>query len=118
MKKLFTFLSIISISTLLVVRANAGETYTAPQPPSEMFGNGWYWAIDLGANVYQDRGGDQTLTNGFGDTLTISPKNDVGFYGGVKIGYVFGTGAVRPVIEEDMFYNGFRGGADTTLNQL
>ena len=44
-----------------------------------------------------------------------TPKNDVGFYGGVKLGYVFGSGVVRPTIEGDFFYNGFRGGANFTL---
>src|SRR5205085_12273850 len=54
-------------------------------------------------------------TSDFGDTLTVSPKNDSGFYGGVKLGYVFGTGVVRPTVEGDFFYNGFRGGANFTL---
>ena len=39
----------------------------------------------------------------------------LGFYGGVKLGYVFGSGVVRPTVEGDFFYNGFRGGADFTL---
>ena len=76
----------------------------------------------MGANVYQDRGGTRTftrdnpnLTVGFGDTLEVDPKNDVGFFGGIKLGYVFGTGVVRPTVEGDFFYNGFRGGADFTL---
>ena len=47
-----------------------------------------------------------------------SPKNDVGFFGGIKLGYVFGTGVVRPTIEGDFFYNGFRGGADFTLRDI
>jgi len=47
----------------------------------------------------------------------VSPKNDVGFFGGIKLGYVFGTGWVRPTIEGDFFYNGFRGGANFTLNE-
>ena len=50
------------------------------------------------------------------ETLSKSdPKNDVGFFGGIKLGYVFGTGVVRPTVEGDFFYNGFRGGADFTL---
>ena len=86
-----------------------------------LYGTGFYGAIDMGANVYQNRGGDRTFTDDrldtefFGDTLTISPKNDVGFFGGIKLGYVFGTGVVRPTVEGDFFYNGFRGGADFTL---
>ena len=77
----------------------------------------------MGANVYQNRGGDQTFSDDnlnseiFGSTLTVSPKNDVGFFGGIKLGYVGGTGVFRPTFEGDFFYNGFRGGADFTLNE-
>jgi opacity protein-like surface antigen len=99
------------------------ETYkqVAPPPPPPIYGVGFYGAIDMGANVYQNRGGDQTFTQnnanlpGFGDTLTFNPKNDVGFFGGIKLGYVLGTGVVRPTFEGDLFYNGFRGGGDFTL---
>src|SRR5437660_11885152 len=87
----------------------------APPPPPELYGLGFYGAIDMGANVFQNRGGERTFTDDFGDTLTIDPKNDVGFFGGMKLGYVFGTGVFRPTVEGDFFYNGFRGGADFTL---
>ena len=93
-----------------------------------MYGLGFYGAIDAGANVYQDRGGTRTFTvttalsdptdRDFGDTLEVNPKNDVGFFGGIKLGYVFGTGVVRPTVEGDFFYNGFRGGADFTLKDI
>jgi opacity protein-like surface antigen len=94
----------------------------APIPPP-LYGTGFYGAIDMGANVYQDRGGDRTFRSDIRDefdpdfdlTLDVSPKNDVGFFGGIKLGYVFGTGVFRPTIEGDFFYNGFRGGADFTL---
>jgi len=86
-----------------------------PAPPPPVYGTGPYLAIDAGANVYQDRGGDRTFTDQFGDTLTVSPKNDVGFFGGIKAGWVFGIGVFRPTIEADLFYNGFRGGADGTV---
>ncbi len=103
-----------------------GEVYkqvAPPPPPPELYGLGFYGAIDAGANVFQNRGGDRTFTDDnpnspfFGDTLTISPKNDVGFFGGIKLGYVFLTGVVRPTVEGDFFYNGFRGGADFTLRE-
>jgi opacity protein-like surface antigen len=87
----------------------------APPPPPELYGLGFYGAIDGGANVYQNRGGDRTFEDRFGDTLTVSPKNDVGGYAGIKLGYVWGTGVFRPTIEGDFFWNGFRGGADFTL---
>jgi opacity protein-like surface antigen len=112
---------------LLTIPLQAGqEVYkqVAPPPPPPMYGLGFYGAIDMGANVYQDRGGTRTFTQdnpdriGFGDTLEVNPKNDVGFYGGIKLGYVFGTGVVRPTVEGDFFYNGFRGGADFTLRDI
>jgi opacity protein-like surface antigen len=94
-----------------------------------MYGLGFYGAIDMGANVYQNRGGNRSFSSDndgdpwdrdlrfFGSTLEVNPKNDVGFFGGIKLGYVFGTGWVRPAVEGDFFYNGFRGGADFTLNE-
>jgi len=109
----------------LTASLQAGEPVAykqvAPPPPPELYGLGFYGAIDMGANVYQNRGGDRTFTDDrvgtedFGDTLTVSAKNDVGFFGGIKLGYVFGTGVFRPTLEGDFFYNGFRGGADFTL---
>jgi len=92
----------------------------APPPPS-MYGLGFYGAVDAGANIYQNRGDDRTFTDNnpnspfFGYSLDVDPKNDVGFFGGIKLGYVFGTGVVRPAVEGDFFYNGFRGGANFTL---
>ena len=123
MKKL-SFLSTTVLIGFLAVPLQAGtETYkqVAQPPPPELYGLGFYGAIDMGANVFQNRGDDRTFTGDrferFDDELelTVSPKNDVGFYGGIKLGYVFGTGVVRPTIEGDFFYNGFRGGADFTL---
>jgi opacity protein-like surface antigen len=93
----------------------------APPPPPPLWGTGFYGAIDMGANVYQNRGDDRTFavknpdSPFFGYSLEVNPKNDVGFFGGIKLGYVFGTGVVRPTLEGDFFYNGFRGGADFTL---
>jgi len=123
MKKL-SLLSAAVLIGLLAAPLQAGtEVYkqVAPPPPPELYGLGFYGAIDMGANIYQNRGGDRTFSDDnpnspfFGDTLTVSPKNDVGFFGGIKLGYVFGTGVFRPTIEGDFFYNGFRGGADFTL---
>src|SRR5438034_1207370 len=116
MKK--TYLILATLLPLLAVSLQAGPAVEFKQvapPPPELYGLGFYGAIDMGANIYQDRGGDRTFTDDFGDTLTISPKNDVGFFGGIKLGYVFGTGVFRPTIEGDFFYNGFTGGADFTL---
>ncbi len=121
MKK-FSLLTSILLGFVIASLQAGQEVYkqVAPPPP-ELYGLGFYGAIDMGANLYQNRGGDRTFTDNipgtedFGDTLTVSPKNDVGFFGGAKLGYVFLTGVVRPTIEGDFFYNGFRGGANFTL---
>ena len=128
MKKL-SLLSTAALVGLLTAPLQAGtETYkqVAAPPPVYAYGLGFYGAVDAGANVYQNRGGDRTFTaddrlldptdRDFDATLRVSPKNDVGFYGGVKLGYVFGSGVIRPTVEGDFFYNGFRGGANFTLD--
>ena len=68
-------------------------------------------------NWYRTFSDDNPNSPFFEDTLTVSPKNDVGFFGGIKLGYVFGTGVFRPTLEGDFFYNGFRGGADFALRR-
>jgi opacity protein-like surface antigen len=122
MKKLLV--STVAITGLLAASLQAGPAVEYKQvapPPPPVYGTGFYGAIDMGANVFQNRGDDRTFTQDnpnlpeFGDTLEVDPKNDVGFFGGVKLGYVFGTGVFRPTVEGDFFYNGFRGGADFTL---
>ena len=125
MKKLSLLSTAILIGFLAAPLQAGTETYkqVAPPPPPPMYGLGFYGAIDAGANVYQNRGGSRDFTvddpnsQFFGSDLHVNPKNDVGFFGGIKLGYVFGHGLVRPAIEGDFFYNGFRGGADFTLNE-
>jgi opacity protein-like surface antigen len=121
MKKLSILASVLLGFVTSSLQAGQEVYKQVAPPPPPMYGLGFYGAIDAGANVYQNRGSDRTFsdqipgTEDFGDTLTVSPKNDVGFFGGVKLGYVFGTGVFRPTVEGDFFYNGFRGGADFTL---
>lgn len=118
MKHQFTLLSVLTAVMLLVIPVQAGPPAPPPPPPPpEIFGMGWYFAIDMGANIWQDRGGERTFTNSSGDRLVIDPTQDTGFFGGVKIGYVFGTGVCRFALEEDMFYNGWQTGADSTLSR-
>jgi opacity protein-like surface antigen len=121
MKKFFILpLLLLGFATVSVQAGQEVYKQVAPPPPP-MYGLGFYGAIDMGANIYQNRGGDRTFTDDnpnspfFGDSLNVNPKNDVGFFGGAKLGYVFGTGVFRPTVEGDFFYNGFRGGANFTL---
>ena len=121
MKKLSILASVLLGFVTSSLQAGQEVYKQVAPPPPPMYGLGFYGAIDAGANVYQNRGDDRTFTDNnpnspfFGDSLEVNPKNDVGFFGGVKLGYVFGTGVVRPTVEGDFFYNGFRGGANFTL---
>ena len=73
MKKLFP----LSLIGLLTVSLQAGETTVssyknvAPPPPPPNYGVGFYGAIDMGANIYQDRGGTRTFT---GDNRNHRPN--------------------------------------------
>jgi opacity protein-like surface antigen len=125
MKKLTILAALVLGFFTASVQAGPQEVYkqVAPPPPP-MYGLGFYGAIDAGANVYQNRGGNRTFSQNnpdspfFGDSIIVDPKNDVGFFGGIKLGYVFGSGVVRPTVEGDFFYNGFRGGANFTLTDI
>jgi opacity protein-like surface antigen len=121
MKKLCLLSALVGFAATCI---QAGESVAYKQvapPPPALWGTGFYGGLDMGANMYQNRGDDRTFTQNnprdpfFGYSLEVDPKNDVGFFGGIKAGYVFGTGVIRPTLEGDFFYNGFRGGADFTL---
>jgi opacity protein-like surface antigen len=113
---------------LMTVSLQAGEPVAykqvAPPPPPLYYGTGFYGAIDAGANVFQNLGDTRTFHDTDEDffggrldvDLKVEPNNEVGVFGGIKLGYVFGTGVIRPTIEGDLFYNGFRPGWDATLN--
>ena len=121
MKKSFLLILPVLVAVFLSAPLQAQDhksvvTTTHTAAP-EAWGTGFYGAIDMGANVYQDRGDTRVFENEFGDSLTIVPNDDAGFFGGIKLGYVFGTGSFRPVLEGDFFYNGFEGGASTTLRE-
>ena len=101
MKKLSLLSTAILIGFLAAPLQAGTETYkqvAPPPPPPPMYGLGFYGAIDAGANVYQNRGGSRDFTvddpnsQFFGSDLHVNPKNDVGFFGGIKLGYVFGHG--------------------------
>src|SRR5438552_19117814 len=88
MKKLL--LSTIALTALVAPSLRAGtETYkqVAPPPPPPHYGDGFYGAIDMGANVLQNSGVDKTFSanepkvsaEDSGVTTTDSSMNDVRF---------------------------------------
>jgi opacity protein-like surface antigen len=106
------------------LRAGGPEVYKqVASPPPPVYGTGFYGAIDLGANVFQNFPDGRTFTDDnpnspfFGESLEVSPQHDVGFFGGLKLGYVFGTGVIRPAVELDSFYNGFDTDTNFTLRE-
>lgn len=108
-------------AVLVTTGAFAGETYTPTQtkdlsPPNPaIYGTGFYMGVQAGINAYVDYGDDRKYSVG-GNDITISPTDQIGFVGGIKAGYVFGTGTVRPAIEADLYYNGVRGDLDVIVN--
>jgi hypothetical protein len=65
--KQVSFLTLILFG-FVAVSLQAGEAVVpysknvAPAPPPILYGTGFYGAIDMGANVYQNRGDTQTFT--------------------------------------------------------
>jgi len=120
MKKLITLVSASAVFSGFVlagpVETPSSKMVAIPPPPPEYYGTGWYGAIQAGANVYQDAGGGFDFTSRNGNDISLDPDEDVGFFGGLKLGYVFGTGFVRPALEADMFYNGVQTGVNARVN--
>lgn len=107
---------------VFTVSALSGETTVdvsknpmPPAPPAPVFGTGWYFGLQAGINAYQDFGGSREFSVG-GRNGRVDNDGQIGFVGGLKAGYVFGTGTVRPAIEADLFYNGVRGDVDVRVN--
>ena len=125
MKKFSILTSLLFGFVTSTVRAGGGEykAVAAPPPPPPIYGTGFYGGLELGANVYQNVPGSRTFTDErpespfFGESLEVSPQHNVGFFGGLKFGYVFGTGVIRPTIELDSFYNGFDTDTNFTLRE-
>jgi opacity protein-like surface antigen len=98
-----------------VIASVAGTVFAGPapsfkkmvvEPRPEIYGLGWYGALQAGMNVFQDLDVVNFTTNG-GNLLVANPNSSVGGFGGAKVGYVFNTGRIRPAVELDLFYSGF-----------
>lgn len=80
------------------------KAVVAPPPP--VYGTGWYGAIQAGINAHQNVVDDGDVRLG-GFRFSIEDNSNVGVFAGGKLGYVFGTGFLRPAVELDAFYNHF-----------
>jgi opacity protein-like surface antigen len=112
------YIALIILSTLLCASAFAGGAdykQVVPSPAPPLCGVGWYFALDGGANVYQDFGGDKHF-NVNGNDVVLGADNHVGGFGGIKLGYVFGQGTFRWGLEEDLYYNGVDAQTHVRLN--
>ena len=90
MKKIF---SSVAVVLGLAAAAHAGSDKIVHETAAPgAYGTGFYIGIDGGINAYQEQVKD------FG----ITTHSRVGGVGGLKAGYVFGTGVVRPTVEADL----------------
>jgi len=111
----------VACAAVFTSAARAGETHYAPSkgvvPPSApvFYGTGFYMGLQAGINAYQDFGGTRRFSID-GNDVSLEPRENVGFVGGLKAGYVFGTGTVRPAIEADLYYNGVKADLDARVN--
>jgi opacity protein-like surface antigen len=104
MKQLLTIAAVIA-SVAGTVFAGPAPSFKkmAVEPRPEIYGLGWYGALQAGVNAYVDAEGLDLSPTGFVSDI----DTDVGGVGGGKFGYVFNTGKWRPAVEADLFYNGF-----------
>jgi opacity protein-like surface antigen len=98
--------AITALAVSLTMAAHAGTIDNkAVIAPAIDYGTGLYLAPEAGLNLYH-------ATPDAGRPGIGGRKVDTGGFVGGKVGYVFGTGLIRPALEGDMFYNRFGGGWD------
>ena len=114
---LLALLSSAALATVALAGPPVSDSKTAvaPAPAPVIYGAGFYLGLQAGVNAYQDFGGTRRFSLG-GNDIAVEPREKVGFVGGLKAGYVFGTGTVRPTIEADLFYNGVDADVDARVN--
>jgi opacity protein-like surface antigen len=111
-------LFIATATAMLAASGFAGhpvETYKQVVAPEPIYGTGFYFGLQAGANLYQDYGDGRSF-DVRGNSVSFDANDEVGFVGGIKLGYVFGTGSVRPAIEADLYYNGVKANIDAHVN--
>jgi opacity protein-like surface antigen len=110
-----------AVSAAAITAASFAGEHTYPDgkkevaPLAPVYGTGWYVGLQAGVNAFTDFGESRQFTLGDND-IVIEADSNVGFVGGLKLGYVFGTGIVRPALEADLYYNGIQGDVDIRVN--
>jgi opacity protein-like surface antigen len=104
----------IAVSAFICAAAFAGPAPVVQVPPSAC-GTGWYFGLQGGVNAFQDYGDDEHLIIN-GVDVSAGTNDQVGGFGGIKFGYVFGTGEWRWALEEDWYYNGVNAEAAIRVN--
>jgi opacity protein-like surface antigen len=104
-------ISMLTTTAALGLVLTVAPAEANPPAGTPAVGIGAYAAVDGGANVYQNF--DDTFTR---REFTLHLDHNVSGYGGIKLGYVFGTGDYRFALEEDMFYNGISTSAHVDEN--
>jgi len=112
MKK--TCFALTIISSMLCASAFAGPPMTMAAPPPSACGTGWYFGLQGGGNISQNVSDRHETINGA--DVSIGWDSNVGGYGGIKFGYVFGQSEWRFALEEDWFYNGVDADAHVRIN--
>ena len=119
MRKIIPF---AAIGMGLVVTSSAGEP--APSTPTEPSSACACTRLRIGLSTVP-LSSASTPTLNFGGTrrfsirdndISVEPREKLGFVGGVKFGYVFGSAYVRPAVEADLFYNGVQADLDARVN--
>jgi opacity protein-like surface antigen len=87
-------------------RTVSSDKFVQPPPPP-VYGTGWYGAVQAGVNAHQNVFDDSSDRVFNGIRFSFEEDSNVGGFVGAKLGYVFGTGKVRPAVEFDGFYNHF-----------
>lgn len=89
------------------VETSKNYTGAAQTQSSGVYGTGFYIGFQAGINAHQEyRDLDDAR---IGDVrFGFEPESKIGGIAGAKVGYVFGTAKIRPAVELDAFYNGFK----------
>lgn len=95
----------------------ADSKYVAPvEPSTSANGQGFYFGLQGGINAWQNYEGTERFSIG-GSSVAVERKEKVGGFGGIKLGYAFGQGAIRQAVELDAFYNGVDSDIELRINR-